>query len=61
MANQILPQDKAPVKRIIVKQSVIIRVEGKRFFCRCGANVFHEFDDGSLGCNACEREYVECE
>lgn len=57
MDNQILPQDKALAKRTIVKPSVIVRVQGNRFFCRCGANVFHEFSDGSLGCNACETVY----
>jgi hypothetical protein len=57
MADQISQPYKLPAKRAIVKSSVIIRVEGKRFFCRCGANVFHEFSDGSLGCNACETEY----
>jgi uncharacterized Zn-finger protein len=46
-------------KRKIVKQSITIRVEGKRFFCKCGANVFHEFDDGSVGCNACGTVYEE--
>jgi hypothetical protein len=61
MANQILSQDKALAKRTIVKQSALIRVEGKRFFCKCGANVFHEFSDGSLGCNACDRVYEEYE
>jgi hypothetical protein len=48
-------------KRKIVKQNMTIRVEGKRFFCRCGCNVFHEFDDGVLGCNACNTEYEEYE
>jgi hypothetical protein len=45
----------------IVKQNIIVRVEGKRFFCKCGCNVFHEYEDGSIGCNACETVYKECE
>jgi hypothetical protein len=57
MANQILAQDKALLKREIVKRDVIVRIQGKLFSCKCGCNVFHEFSDGSLGCNACEIEY----
>jgi len=44
------------------KKSTIISIDGKRFACKCGCNVFTKEEKTNDGwniysCNSCERKY----
>ena len=50
-----------PTKRVATGPSVgeqtMLTVDGKRFRCECGANVFTRMSDDSFSCNACPAIY----
>lgn len=37
--------------------SVLLKVAGRPFHCRCGVNVFKRFTNGQYQCNGCEQLY----
>ena len=38
--------------------NILLKVDGERFRCQCGCNVFHHIDDDEIFvCNSCESEY----
>lgn len=39
--------------------NILLTVNGKKFRCQCGCNVFHHIDDDAVFiCNSCDSEYV---
>lgn len=36
----------------------MVKVDGKRFFCECGANVFTKCEGDVFRCNGCQRDYA---
>ena len=42
--------------------NILLKSEGKRFYCHCGSNLFHHIDDDEIFiCNSCDEEYIAYE
>lgn len=38
--------------------NILLKVDGQKFRCQCGCNVFHHIDDDEIFvCNSCDSEY----
>ena len=53
------PLEESPTEEqdIVDNPSVLLKVAGRPFRCRCGANVFKRFTNGQYQCNACTQLY----
>lgn len=41
----------------IINNNTMVNINGKCFYCTCGANVFTQYEDNTFKCHACEAEY----
>lgn len=42
----------------IIEKNVMITLNGKKFFCKCGCNVFTKFKKNIYKCHCCGKEYI---
>ena len=57
--NEEIEELKEQLEKIktVVNNSVLLTVNGGNFRCKCGANVFTEYDNNTFKCHLCGREY----
>ena len=55
MAKKMTPEE---IKEHMKNPNILLKVAGKPYICKCGANLFHHKDDWEIyHCNGCPRSF----